>query len=45
MVGGDPVTAVPAAGGADQYAALTKQVYLESELAVIDIKAGAVQLG
>jgi hypothetical protein len=44
MVGGDPVTAIPAAGGADQYAALTKQIYLEPELAVVDIKARAVQL-
>ena len=44
MIGGDPVAAVPAAGGADQYAALTKQVYLEPELTVIDIKTRAVQL-
>ena len=44
MIGGDPVAAIPAAGGADQYAALTKQVYLQPELAVINIKAGAVQL-
>ena len=44
MIGGDPVAAIPAAGGADQYAALTKQVYLEPELAVVNIKAGAVQL-
>ncbi len=44
MIGGDPVAAIPSAGGADQYAAFAKQVYLEPELAVVDIKAGAVQL-
>ena len=44
MIGGDPVAAIPAAGGADQYAALAKQVYLEPELAVINVKARAVQL-
>ena len=44
MIGGDPVAAIPAAGGADQYAALTKQVYLEPELAVVNIKARTVQL-
>ena len=44
MIGGDPVAAIPAAGGADQYAALTKQVYLQPELAVVDIKTRTVQL-
>ena len=44
VIGGDPVAAVPSAGGADQNAALTKQIYLQPELAVVDIKARAVQL-
>ena len=44
MIGGDPVAAIPAACGADQYAALTEQVYLQPELAVVNIKTRAVQL-
>ena len=44
MVGGNPVAAIPSAGGADQYAALAKQVYLQPELAVVNIKARAIQL-
>jgi len=44
MIGGDPVAAIASAGGADQYTALAEQVYLEPELAVVNIKAGPVQL-